>query len=179
MNHIFNETSPHSPPQEADELYQQSLPLISGGSLSLSTLSLRALLIVNTASRCGFTPQYQQLEELHQLYHSRGLSVIGCPCGQFGGQELGSNDDIARFCQRTFEVSFTLTEKLKVNGADAHPLFTLLKQRAPGLMNTQAIKWNFTKFLIAPKATMIKRYSPQTSPQSLTKEIEQILHSVD
>ena len=175
MNRVFNENSPHSAAQGFDELYQQSLPLIAGGSLELSALSSRVLLIVNTASRCGFTPQYQQLEELHQTYHARGLSVIGCPCGQFGGQELSSNDDIARFCQRTFDVSFTLTEKLKVNGVDAHPLFKLLKQRAPGLMNTQAIKWNFTKFLIAPKATMIKRYSPQISPQSLTREIEQIL----
>jgi len=133
------------------------------------------LLVVNTASQCGFTPQYKGLEELWQRYGERGLVVLGFPCNQFGGQEPDSEAQIATFCERRFGVSFPLFAKVEVNGGDAHPLFIELKKRAPGLLGSKAIKWNFTKFLIADQGRTVRRYSSRTAPQALAKDIEALL----
>ncbi|HAB84226.1 MAG TPA: glutathione peroxidase, partial [Pseudomonas sp.] len=133
------------------------------------------LLVVNTASQCGFTPQYKGLEELWQRYGERGLVVLGFPCNQFGGQEPDSEAQIAIFCERRFGVSFPLFAKVEVNGGDAHPLFIELKKRAPGLLGSKAIKWNFTKFLIADQGRTVRRYSSRTAPQALAADIEALL----
>ena len=133
------------------------------------------LLVVNTASQCGFTPQYKGLEELWQRYGERGLVVLGFPCNQFGGQEPDSEAQIATFCERRFGVSFPLFAKVEVNGGDAHPLFIELKKRAPGLLGSKAIKWNFTKFLIADQGRTVRRYSSRTAPQALAADIEALL----
>lgn len=131
--------------------------------------------MVNTASQCGFTPQYKGLEELWQRYGERGLVVLGFPCNQFGGQEPDSEAQIATFCERRFGVSFPLFAKVEVNGGDAHPLFIELKKRAPGLLGSKAIKWNFTKFLIADQGRTVRRYSSRTAPQALAADIEALL----
>lgn len=157
------------------ELYRQSIQLMSGEVLALSELSSNILLIVNTASRCGFTPQYRELESLYQTYHERGLIIIGCPCDQFGGQELDSNAEVQEFCQLNFKTTFPLAQKLKVNGVETHPLFRTLKSSAKGLLGTERVKWNFTKFLVAPQGAWFKRYAPQTTPISLKNEIERLL----
>jgi glutathione peroxidase len=162
-------------PQHDNHLYHQELELISGESLKLSDYRDHVILIINTASRCGFTPQYKELEELHQEYHQHGLILIGCPCDQFGGQELTTDEEIQSFCQLNFNVSFPLTKKLKVNGPHAHPLFKELKRQATGLLGTQSIKWNFTKFLLAPNATHIKRYGSRHTPKSIEKDIRKLL----
>jgi glutathione peroxidase len=158
------------------DIYQHTFTLISGGSLNLWDYRDHVILIVNTASLCRLTPQYRELEELYQKYHQHDFIVLGCPCGQFGGQELATNAEVHSFCQLKFNVSFPLTQKLKVNGPKAHPLFKELKIQAKGLLNTQVIKWNFTKFLIAPNATKIERYSPYKSPKQLEKSIQDLLN---
>lgn len=148
---------------------------IDGTSLSFADLQGRVLLIVNTASACGFTPQFAGLEKLHQQFSAQGLEVIGFPCNQFGSQDPGSNSEIGAFCQKNYGVSFTMMEKINVNGADAHPVYQWLKSQAPGLLGTEGIKWNFTKFLVGKDGQVIKRYAPQDTPAKITADIETAL----
>lgn len=148
---------------------------IDGATLPLQDLRGKVLLIVNTASACGFTPQFAGLEALHQTYGDRGLVVMGFPCNQFGGQDPGSAQEIHTFCQRNFGVSFPMMAKIEVNGANAHPLFAWLKQAAPGLLGTEGIKWNFTKFLVGKDGQVIKRYAPTDKPAGIAKDIEAAL----
>jgi len=148
---------------------------ISGKGVALRDFKDRPLLIVNTASACGFTPQLAGLEALHQQYGPRGLVVLGFPCNQFGSQDKGSNDEIATFCQRNYGVSFAMMSKIEVNGAGAHPLFQWLCKEAPGLLGTSFIKWNFTKFLVGKDGTSITRYAPNDTPASLAADMESAL----
>jgi glutathione peroxidase len=148
---------------------------IDGKPLALSSLAGKALLVVNTASACGFTPQFAGLEALHQKYSSQGLVVLGFPCNQFGAQDKGSNSEIADFCQKNYGVSFAMMSKVDVNGANAHPLFQWLRQQAPGILGTESIKWNFTKFLVGPDGLVRKRFAPTDNPAQLTQEIEAVL----
>lgn len=145
-----------------------------GEELDMADLKGKVLLIVNTASKCGFTPQFDGLEALHRKYGEQGLVVIGFPCNQFGNQDPGSDEEISGFCQLNYGVSFRMMKKIDVNGANAHPLFKYLKQQAGGLV-TDAIKWNFTKFLVSPDGQRIKRYAPITPPAKLEKEIQRML----
>ena len=148
---------------------------IDGSSLSLADLQGRVLLIVNTASACGFTPQFGGLEKLHQAYEAQGLRIMGFPCNQFGSQDPGSNADIANFCQRNYGVTFPMMEKIEVNGSNAHPLYQWLCAEAPGLLGSKAIKWNFTKFLVGRDGRVIKRYAPMDKPENLKADIEAAL----
>ncbi|HAX20804.1 MAG TPA: glutathione peroxidase [Hydrogenophaga sp.] len=148
---------------------------IDGKPVALEQFRGHPMLIVNTASACGFTPQFGGLEQLHQAYGPRGLVVLGFPCNQFGSQDPGSNDEIATFCQRNFGVSFPMMSKIDVNGPEAHPLYQWLAAEAPGLLGSKAIKWNFTKFLVGKDGTVIKRYAPQDAPEKLAKDIEAAL----
>lgn len=148
---------------------------ILGKKVALKKYAGRVLLIVNTASSCGFTPQYKGLQALHEKYESQGLVVLGFPCNQFGAQEPGSEDEIASFCEMNFGVSFPLMGKIDVNGEDAAPLYKWLSNEAPGLLGSKTIKWNFTKFLVGKDGQVIKRYAPQDTPQSLVKDIEAAL----
>ena len=148
---------------------------IIGKPVPLKQYEGQLLLIVNTASACGFTPQLAGLEALHQRYADRGLVVLGFPCNQFGAQDKGSNDEIAEFCQRNYGVTFAMMSKIEVNGSGAHPLYRWLTAEAPGLLGTQAIKWNFTKFLVGRDGQVIKRYAPTDTPQSLEGDIEAAL----
>lgn len=156
-------------------LYTFKVATIAGELITLKDYAGQVLLIVNTASQCGFTPQYAGLEALYQKYQSQGFTVLGFPCNQFGGQEPGSAQEIATFCTQHFGVTFPLFDKVAVNGPDAHPLFTFLKQQAPGILGSQDIKWNFTKFLIGRAGTVRERYAPMTAPESLSADIEKQL----
>ena len=148
---------------------------IDGTPLSFADLQGRVLLIVNTASACGFTPQLEGLEALHKTYAPQGLTVIGFPCNQFGAQDAGTNAEIGAFCQRNYGVSFVMMEKINVNGDDAHPLFKWLKAEAPGVLGSEGIKWNFTKFLVGKDGQVMKRYASMDAPAKLTKDIEAAL----
>ena len=148
---------------------------IQGRSVPLSQYQGKVLLIVNTASACGFTPQFAGLEALWQSYREQGLVVIGFPSNQFGRQDPGSNDEIASFCQLNYGVDFPMMAKVEVNGGDAHPLWKWLTAEAPGVLGSKAIKWNFTKFLIGRDGQVIKRYAPTDKPESLKKDIEAAL----
>ena len=148
---------------------------ITGKAVRLADQAGKLLLIVNTASQCGFTPQFAGLETLWQRYKDRGLVVMGFPSNEFGRQDPGSNDEIASFCQLNYGVSFPMMAKIDVNGGDAHPLFQWLKTEAPGLLGSKAIKWNFTKFLVGRDGRVIKRYAPQDKPESLAADIEAAL----
>lgn len=139
---------------------------------TLGEFDARVMLVVNTASRCGFTPQYRGLEALWQRYRDQGLVVLGFPCDQFGHQEPGDEAQIAAFCERNFGVSFPLFAKVRVNGSDAHPLFVELKKRAPGFLGSKAIKWNFTKFLVTDEGRTVERFASRTSPDALVSHIE-------
>lgn len=156
-------------------LYDFNATRIDGESVSLANYKGQVLLIVNTASACGFTPQFGGLQKLHEEYGVQGLVVLGFPCNQFGQQDSGSNDEIGAFCQRNYGVDFTMMEKIDVNGSGAHPLYQWLTQEAPGLLGSKAIKWNFTKFLIGRDGRVIKRYAPQDAPAKLAKDIEAAL----
>jgi len=147
----------------------------AGELLDLSQFRDKVLLIVNTASQCGFTPQYQELEQLHQQFAEQGLVILAFPCNQFGGQEPGSNQEIQQFCQLNFGVSFPVMAKIQVNGPEAEPLFEYLKDQARGLMKTRAIKWNFTKFLVNKHGVVVKRYAPRTKPSQFVPAIEEEL----
>jgi glutathione peroxidase len=148
---------------------------IDGKTVPLNTYQGQVLLIVNTASACGFTPQFGGLEALHQAYGAKGLAVLGFPCNQFGAQDPGSNEEIASFCQLNYGVSFPMMAKIDVNGAGADPLFQWLTREAPGLLGSKAIKWNFTKFLVGKDGQVIKRYGPQDAPAAMAKDIEKAL----
>ena len=148
---------------------------IQGETVPLSRYQGNALLVVNTASACGFTPQFAGLEELHKTYAAQGLTVLGFPCNQFGSQDPGSNDEIASFCQLNYGVDFPMMEKIDVNGAKADPLFQWLTKEAPGLLGSKAIKWNFTKFLVGRDGQVIRRYAPQDAPAKLAGDIEAAL----
>jgi glutathione peroxidase len=156
-------------------VYDFEAQKIDGTSVALSQFKGRAMLIVNTASACGFTPQFAGLEALHKAYGDKGLVVLGFPCNQFGAQDKGSNDQIAEFCQLNYGVSFPMMAKIDVNGANASPLYQWLSGEAPGLLGTQFIKWNFTKFLIGKDGHVLKRYAPTDTPASLTGDIEAAL----
>ena len=156
-------------------VYDFSANNIQGKSVKLNKFKGKAMLIVNTASACGFTPQLGGLEELHKSYGGKGLVVLGFPCNQFGAQDSGSNDEIAEFCQLNYGVSFPMMEKLDVNGAGAHPLFQWLTTEAPGLLGSTAIKWNFTKFLVGKDGSVVKRYAPTDTPASMARDIEAAL----
>ena len=145
---------------------------ISGKPVRLADHAGKVLLIVNTASQCGFTPQFAGLEKLWASYRSRGLVVLGFPSNEFGAQDPGSNDQIASFCQLNYGVSFPMMAKVQVNGSAAHPLYDWLKTEAPGLLGSKGIKWNFTKFLVGRDGKVIKRYAPQDAPEKLAKDIE-------
>ncbi len=151
---------------------------INGKAVSLSQFKGKVLLIVNTASACGFTPQFAGLEELHATYGKKGLVVLGFPCNQFGAQDSGSNGEIAEFCQLNYGVSFPMMAKIDVNGAQAHPLYQWLTAQAPGLLGSKAIKWNFTKFLVGKDGAVLKRYAPTDTPESLTEDVEAALRGV-
>jgi glutathione peroxidase len=147
----------------------------NAGKKSLKDYEGKVLLVVNTASKCGFTPQFSGLESLYKKLQSRGLEILGFPCNQFGKQDPGSNSEITEFCQLNYGVSFPIFSKIEVNGDNADPLFKHLKRQAPGVLGTQGIKWNFTKFLIDQSGTVIKRYAPATKPETLQKDIEKLL----
>jgi glutathione peroxidase len=151
-----------------------SAAAIDGTDTELSQYADKVVLVVNTASQCGFTDQYKGLQALHETYADQGLVVLGFPCDQFGGQEPGTEEEISDFCERNFGVTFPLFSKLDVNGDDAHPLFTWLKESKGGLLGS-AIKWNFTKFLIGRDGQVIERYAPQTEPEKLVEDIEAAL----
>lgn len=155
-------------------VYDFSATTLGGADLSLKRFQGQVLLIVNTASACGFTPQYQGLEELQQAYGARGFSVLGFPCNQFGHQEPGDAAQIEQFCSRNYGVSFPMFDKIDVNGDHAHPLYRHLKGEKSGLLGA-AIKWNFTKFLVDRSGAVVKRYAPTTTPASLKKDIEALL----
>ena len=148
---------------------------IDGTPLDFSSLHGKVVLIVNTASACGFTPQFEGLQKLHDRYAPQGLEVIGFPCNQFGHQDPGSNEEVGAFCQKNYGVSFTMMEKVDVNGAQAHPIYQWLKQEATGILGSEAIKWNFTKFLIGKDGHVIKRYAPMDKPEKLAHDIEAAL----
>jgi glutathione peroxidase len=158
-----------------NSIYDINVNSLTGESVDLSAWRGKVLLIVNTASKCGFTPQYKGLEELHAKYKDRGFEVLGFPCNQFGGQEPGNAEEIGAFCEKNYGVSFPLFEKIDVNGEHAHPLFTLLKKQAPGILGTEGIKWNFTKFLIGKDGKVIDRFAPTTSPKEIEKTIAGLL----
>lgn len=146
-----------------------------GSTAALSAYRGRVLLIVNTASQCGFTPQYAGLEALHRRYRERGFEVLGFPCNQFGAQEPGDAAEIASFCSLTYDVTFPVFAKIDVNGGNADPLFERLKKDAPGLMGSKAVKWNFTKFLVNREGQTVRRYAPTTKPEDLAADIEALL----
>ncbi len=148
---------------------------IDGQNIALSEFRGQVMLIVNTASQCGFTPQFGGLEELHKTYGGKGLAVLGFPCNQFGAQDPGADIDIASFCQVNYGVSFPMMSKIDVNGPTAHPLYQWLSAEAPGLLGSKSIKWNFTKFLVGKDGKVIKRYAPLDKPADLAKDIESAL----
>jgi glutathione peroxidase len=156
-------------------VYDYSARSIDGQEQPLSQYRGHPLLIVNVASKCGFTPQYAGLEALYRKYHERGLEVLGFPCDQFGHQEPGDEAQIKSFCSLTYGVSFPLFAKIKVNGADTHPLYRYLKRARPGVIGLEAIKWNFTKFLIGKDGEALKRYAPADTPESLEADVEAAL----
>jgi len=145
------------------------------GDLDLSEKQGKVLLVVNTASKCGFTPQYEGLEELQAQYGEQDFEVIAFPCNQFGAQEPGNAEEIAQFCKLNYDTSFPLMSKVEVNGSNANPLFKWMKKEAPGLMGSGAIKWNFTKFLIGRDGAVVRRFAPTDTPKSIAKDIEKLL----
>ena len=148
---------------------------IKGENVSLEQYRGKTLLIVNVASKCGFTPQYKGLEELYQKYSDRGLVILGFPCNQFGGQEPGTDAEISSFCELNFGVTFPMFGKIDVNGAGTAPVYKYLKSEAPGLLGTVVIKWNFTKFLVDKSGKVIKRYAPTDTPEAVGKDLEVVL----
>ena len=151
------------------------LETLSGEATTLKAYQGQVLVIVNTASYCGLTPQYQGLESLYQSYADQGLTILGFPCNQFGAQEPKGAEAIASFCERNYGVTFPMFAKIKVNGSSTHPLYQQLKADAPGVLGTEAIKWNFTKFLIDREGNVVKRFSPQDEPEAMTEAIKALL----
>ena len=158
-------------------IYDFEAQQIDGKDIALSQFKGKVMLIVNTASKCGFTPQFGGLEELHKSYTGKGLVVLGFPCNQFGSQDPGADGEIAEFCQVNYGVSFPMMGKIDVNGPAAHPLYKWLSAEAPGLLGSKSIKWNFTKFLVGKDGQVIRRYAPTDKPGDLAKEVEAALSS--
>ena len=156
-------------------IHDFSATTLDGREQSLADYKGKVVLIVNTASKCGFTPQYEGLEKLHQEYGPRGLVVLGFPCNQFGAQEPGNAEEIANFCSLTYDVTFPVMAKVEVNGANADPLYKHLKKEKPGLMGLQSIKWNFTKFLVDKNGKVVSRHAPTEKPESLKGDIAKLL----
>ncbi|MFD5263414.1 glutathione peroxidase [Bacillus wiedmannii] len=156
-------------------VYDFSAKTITGEEKSLQDYEGKALLIVNVASKCGFTPQYKGLQELYDKYKDQGLEILGFPCNQFGGQEPGTEADITSFCELNYGVNFPMFAKVDVKGDKAHPLYTYMTEQAPGLLGMKAVKWNFTKFLIGKDGKVVGRFAPQTKPVDLEVEIEKVL----
>jgi glutathione peroxidase len=161
--------------ETAHDIYSFSAPLPDGSTVGLDEFEGRVLLIVNTASKCGFTPQYAGLELLYRTYKDRGLMVLGFPCNQFGGQEPGTAAEIGAFCDRNYGISFPIFAKIDVNGPNAHPLYQHLKSTMPGIAGTKSIKWNFTKFLVNRSGKVLSRHAPRTEPKTLAPTIEKLL----
>lgn len=159
----------------SDSIYDIEVQTLGGENRTLSDLRGKVLLVVNTASKCGFTPQYEGLEELHETYAAEGLAVLGFPCNQFGSQEPGTADEIREFCDLNYDVQFPMYAKVDVNGPNTHPLFEKLKRGAPGLLGSEAIKWNFTKFLVDRNGHVVERFAPATSPNKLVSKLESLL----
>jgi len=159
---------------ETQSIYDFSVPTSTGDQQSLRDYQGKVVLIVNTASKCGFTPQYEGLQDLHDKYSERGLVVVAMPCNQFGAQEPGSNADVHEFCQLNYGLSFPVMGKIEVNGSGQHPLYAHLTKQAKGLI-TDSIKWNFTKFLVNRDGQVIKRFAPVTKPEAISKNIEELL----
>jgi glutathione peroxidase len=156
-------------------IYDFTVEDLAGKPVKLDRYKGKVMLVVNTASKCGFTPQYQGLEKLYEQFHRKGLEVLGFPCNQFGEQEPGSEDEIASFCEVNYGVTFPLFRKIDVNGDAAAPLYKWLKKAKPGLLGTEAIKWNFTKFLIGRNGEVVARYAPNDTPESMQPDIEKLL----
>ena len=157
------------------ELYNISVKDIDMNLVDLSSYEGKTLLIVNVASKCGFTPQYKDLQNLYEKYQDQGLEVLGFPCNQFGAQEPGTNEEVKSFCDLNYNVSFKMFDKIDVNGSDANPLFKFLKHESPGIMGTEAIKWNFTKFLVNKDGQVIKRFAPKDGESEIESELQKIL----
>lgn len=158
-----------------DSFFSFTVQDSDGKPVDLAKYEGKVLLVVNVASQCGFTPQYAGLEELYKKYHSAGLEILGFPSNQFGGQEPGSNDEIQSFCELNYGVTFPVLAKVDVNGKDAAPVYDWLKASAPGILGIEAIKWNFTKFLVGKNGQVLERYAPQTKPADIAKDIEAAL----
>jgi glutathione peroxidase len=156
-------------------VYEFTCKTARGESKKLADYKGQVILIVNTASKCGFTPQFEGLEELHEKYHSKGLTVLGFPCNQFGHQDPGNDAEILEFCQMKYDVKFPMFSKVEVNGKDADPLYRFLKQEAPGLLGSEGIKWNFTKFLVDRDGKVVDRFAPTVTPKELEKKIVALL----
>jgi len=167
-SHTFPETP-------MSTIYDFSAKTTTGEEQPLSAYKGKVMLIVNTASKCGFTPQFEGLEALHETHAAQGLAVLGFPCNQFGGQDPGSDAEILGFCQSRYSVKFPMFSRIEVNGKDAHPLYQFLKEQAPGLLGSEAIKWNFTKFLIARDGAVLERFAPTSTPQDIEKKILPLL----
>lgn len=159
----------------SSSLYDIEVETLSGQTKDLSEYRGQVLLVVNTASKCGFTPQYAELEELHKSYEEKGLKILGFPCNQFGRQEPGSSDEIGEFCQLNYGVSFPMHAKIDVNGGGAHPLYRHLTGEARGLLGTRSVKWNFTKFLVSRDGQVLGRFAPTKTPLQLVDEIKKAL----
>ena len=157
------------------DFYGFSAKTIDGGEQGLDAYQGKVVLVVNVASKCGFTPQYKGLEAVYKQYKDRGLVILGFPCDQFGHQEPGDENEIKNFCSLNYEVSFPMFAKIEVNGAGAHPLYQWLKSSAPGLLGTEGIKWNFTKFLVGKDGKVVKRYGSIDKPEDIAKDIEKLL----
>ncbi|MCG8317395.1 MAG: glutathione peroxidase [Pseudomonadales bacterium] len=156
-------------------IYEFSGKNIKGEDVPLADYKGKVMLIVNTASKCGFTPQYKGLESLYKKYHDKGLEILGFPCNQFGKQEPGDSGEISEFCELNFGVTFPLFEKIDVNGPETHPLYQYLKKQAPGLLGSEAIKWNFTKFLVDVNGNVVKRFAPTDTPEKIEKQVANLL----
>ena len=161
---------------EADSIYGFEATTIMGLPKPIGDYRGKLLLIVNTASKCGFTPQYAGLQELYETYHDRGFEVLGFPCNQFMNQEPGSSEEIQQFCRVNYGVTFPMFDKIDVNGANAHPLFKYLKNQAPGALGMKAIKWNFTKFLVDREGHVLKRFAPSVEPKEIGPDIEALIN---
>ena len=156
-------------------IYDYTATTITGKEQPVSDFKGQVLLIVNTASKCGFTPQFKGLEKLYEAYKDKGLNILGFPCNQFAGQDPGSNDEISQFCELNYGVTFPMFAKIDVNGDGAHPLFKHLKTAAPGLLGSEAIKWNFTKFLVDREGTVAARFAPKVAPEQIEAHIRKLL----
>jgi len=160
----------------AETIYDFTCNTLGGKPQTLSDFRGKVALIVNTASKCGFTAQYKGLEELYKKYQDKGLVILGFPCDQFGHQEPGDSSQISQFCERNYGVSFPMYEKIDVNGKNTHPLYVHLKDKAPGLLGSKSIKWNFTKFLVGRNGEVVRRYATATKPEDIEKDIQKLLN---